>query len=27
VIKTVSRDGINTLPEEKIAAIFKESVA
>src|SRR5437868_4915825 len=27
VIKTVSRDGINTLAEEKIASIFKESVA
>jgi proteasome beta subunit len=27
VIKTVSRDGINTLPEEKIASIFNESVA
>jgi proteasome beta subunit len=27
VIKTVSRDGINTLPDEKIAAIFRESVA
>ena len=27
VIKTVSSDGINTLPEEKIAHIFKQSVA
>jgi proteasome beta subunit len=27
IIKTVSRDGINTLSEEKIAAIFKQSVA
>ena len=27
VIKTVSREGINTLPEEKISAIFKQSVA
>lgn len=27
VIKAVSRDGIATLPEEKIAAIFKKSVA
>jgi proteasome beta subunit len=27
VIKTVSRDGINTLPDEKIAAIFRQSVA
>jgi len=27
IIKTVSREGINTLPDEKIAAIFRESVA
>jgi proteasome beta subunit len=27
VIKTVSREGINTLPEEKIATIFRQSVA
>ena len=27
VIKTVSRDGINTLPEEKISHIFRQSVA
>jgi proteasome beta subunit len=27
VIKTVSRDGINTLRDEKIAAIFRQSVA
>ncbi len=27
VIKTVSSDGINTLPEEKIAEIFRKSVA
>ena len=27
VIKTVSRDGINTLPEEKISQIFRQSVA
>jgi proteasome beta subunit len=27
IIKTVSHDGITTLPEEKIAAVFKESVA
>ena len=27
IIKTVSRDGINTLPEEKIADIFRQSVA
>jgi proteasome beta subunit len=27
VIKTVSHEGINTLPEEKIAGIFRESVA
>ena len=27
VIKTVSRDGINTLPEEKISEIFRQSVA
>jgi proteasome beta subunit len=27
VIKTVSRDGINTLSEEKIADIFRRSVA
>jgi proteasome beta subunit len=27
VIKTVSRDGIGTLPEEKIASVFKKSVA
>lgn len=27
VIKTVSRDGISTLPDEKIAAIFRQSVA
>lgn len=27
VIKTVSRDGINTLPEEKISEIFRHSVA
>jgi proteasome beta subunit len=27
IIKTVSRDGITTLPEQKIAAVFKKSVA
>jgi proteasome beta subunit len=27
IIKTVSHDGITTLPEEKIGAVFKESVA
>jgi len=27
VIKTVSRDGITTLPEQKTAAIFKKAVA
>ena len=27
IIKTVSRDGINTLSEEKIGSIFKQSVA
>src|SRR3954466_7817839 len=27
IIKTVARDGINTLPEEKIAEIFRQSVA
>jgi proteasome beta subunit len=27
VIKIVSREGINTLPESKIAAVFKEMVA
>ena len=27
LIKIVSRDGINTLPEEKIAAVFRQSVA
>ncbi|MDQ2824154.1 MAG: proteasome subunit alpha, partial [Verrucomicrobiota bacterium] len=27
VIKIVSHDGITTLPEEKIAAVFKKSVA
>jgi proteasome beta subunit len=27
IIKTVSRDGITTLPEEKIAAVFKQAVA
>ena len=27
IIKTVSRDGINTLPEEKISEIFRHSVA
>jgi len=27
LIKTVSRDGINTLPEQKIAGVFKQKVA
>jgi proteasome beta subunit len=27
VIKIVSRDGITTLPEKRIAALFKRSVA
>jgi proteasome beta subunit len=27
LIKIVSREGINTLPESKIAAVFKEMVA
>ena len=27
IIKVVSQDGISTLPEEKIAAIFKKAVA
>jgi len=27
LIKTVSREGIKTLPEDRIAAVFKETVA